>query len=184
MASFRMATVQARENPLRFDCVSAVDSLSEDPNRIFRGQLLLFFKLPAKDIRLAGVGALATELEDLNFALLGCFRSIRHEPYLCEEAFHDGKTATREKLLGGPGHFLIAFPPNHIEMKASYHNEWQAARFKIVQLCDLKGSAHIIPLTNREGGPLKASYVRDANMHGSIPGATFKQLFYLNTCVY
>ena len=184
MANFRMATLQAREFPRRYDCVSAIDSLSSSPSKIFRSQILAFYKLSAKEI-----GAPQTEA-DVTFALIGCFRNVRHSPYLREETLHHGvgsesvKIVTRERLLGGPGHFFVKFPPNHISMKAAYFNEWQSQRFKIVRLADLKACTHMIPLTNRGGGPLRASYEHDNLMHPTIPGAAAKQLFYLNTCVY
>lgn len=182
VANFRMATLQARETPQRYDCVSSVDSLSSTPSNIFRGQVLAFFKLLAKDIG-------APETDDVIFTLLGCFRAVRHTPYLREEPVHgavDGpeKVVTRERLLGGPGHFFVKFPPNNITMKAACLNEWQSQRFKIVGLVDLKASVHMIPLTNREGDPLRASYVHDNLMHPTIPGAIAKQLFYLNTCSF
>jgi hypothetical protein len=102
MANFRMATLQAREVPRRYDCVSAVDSLSSTPNTVFRAQVLAFFKISAKDVD-------ESTTEDVTFCLLGCFRAIRHEPYKLETV--PGSTVTREQLLGGPGQFLIAFPP-------------------------------------------------------------------------
>lgn len=166
MASFRMATLQAREVPRRYDCVSAVDSLSSTPNTVFRAQVLAFFKA-----------------EDVTFCLLGTYRTIRHQPYQTETM--PGNTAvTREQLLGGAGHLLIAFPPNHVSMEPKFLNKYQTQRFKIVKLSDLKASAHIIPLSNKEGGPLLASYQPDSKMHATIPGATPKILYYLNTCVY
>lgn len=176
LANFRMATLQAREDPLRYDCVSAVDSLSPTPKTVFRAQVLAFFKLSAKDI-----DATATT-DDVTFCLLGCFRAIQHEPYKIETA--PGSTVTREQLLGGAGHFLIPYPPNHITMEAAFKNEWRLQRFKIVGLGDLKASTHIIPLSNREGKPLQASFQPDAKMHATIPNATRKSLYYLNTCVY
>lgn len=175
LANFRMATLQARERPLRYDCVSAVDSLSLTPKTVFRAQVLGFFKLSAKDI-----GATATD--DVTFCLIGSFRTIQHEPYKIETV--PGSTVTREQLLGGAGHFLIPYPPNHITMEAAFKNEWQLQRFKIVGLGDLKASAHIIPLSNRTGKPLLASFQPDAKMHATIPNATRKSLYYLNTCVY
>ena len=165
IASFRMATLQAREVPRRYDCVSAVDSLSSTPNTVFRAQVLAFFKA-----------------EDVAFCLLGTYRAIRHQPYTTETM--PGSTVTREQLLGGPGHLLIAFPPNHVSMEPKFLNKYQTQRFKIVGLGDLKASAHIIPLSNKEGGPLLASYEADSKMHATIPGATHKILYYLNTCVY
>ena len=165
MASFRMATLQAREMPRRYDCVSAVDSLSSTPNTVFRAQVLAFFKA-----------------EDVTFCLLGTYRTIRHHPYQTETM--PGSTVTREQLLGGAGHLLIAFPPNHESMEPKFLNKYQTQRFKIVGLGDLKASAHIIPLSNKEGDPLVASFQPDSKMHETIPGATPKFLYYLNTCIY
>jgi hypothetical protein len=69
-------------------------------------------------------------------------------------------------------------------MEPKFKNKWQVQRFKIVRLLDLKASAHIIPLSNKVGDPLQAAYQPDSKMHATIPGATPKTLYYLNTCIY
>lgn len=173
----------------RFDCVTCINSNSEsDAEEPFRAQVLKFFQISARSI----VDARGRQLtdDDLVFVLVGAFREVLPTLFksgygntMVDPAAASGsgppKLFTRAKLLGTT---LAKLPANHIKM--NLHN-WQAQRFSVISLRDIKSTIHVIPLTRIDGTPFRALFDADDKMSDSIAlAASGKQLHLLNTSIY
>ena len=173
----KVRLVAGRDN--RFDCVSAVDSLCPTPTRLFRAEVIAFFRLEAGLVH-DEFGKSLTE-KNLDFALIGTFRAVKHRPFSEAKTLSDGEVLSRDSLLGGVGYYFVKYPPNHVPMPATCN---EVGRFRIVSLNDIKSVIPIFPFTRLDGTPLIASYPNDPTMSSTIPGRTPKQLYFLNTSLY